>query len=309
MSATMAAAPPLPTSAGGFWSRIDPRYLQAGLATTILVVGQWQFGTIGGYDRLLTALLCALGCETIFSLWIRKRWPAWPSVYISGLSVVILTKPNPSSLAWPLSLWPFALTALISITSKYVITYRGRHLFNPTNFGLCMLLLLASNQVALLSTQWGNAWGALALIWAWGTLVVVRAKVFTITLTYLLSFSALAWVRTLVNGNSYINEVAPITGPMLTLFMFFMVTDPAVVPTRQGARIAMTVAVALLECLFRLQNEWRLPGMDWVLMAPPMFAYFLIGPVARWLDLRFVPQPLPGARPAPAASSAIPLPA
>lgn len=283
MAATLTTALP----AGGaaprsgrppFLLRVDPRYLQAGLATTILVTGQLLYRTLGGFDRLLVSVACALAADFALSLWLRGKWPNVASSYISGLSIVILTKPSNI-------LWPFALGALISIFSKYVITYRGRHLFNPTNFGLCVMLLVAHSQVGLLSTQWGNSLAALSVIWAWGFFVVYRARVLHVTVTYLIAFLALSVVRSFVTGNTVASEIAPISGPMQTLFMFFMVTDPATVVSRWTARIFVTILVAVVEFFFRLQNVLQIPGLDFVLWAPSMFALFFVGPVARFVDL------------------------
>lgn len=280
--AALGAESSLPPAAPApaWWKRIDPRYAQAGLATTILVLGQILFRSVGGFDRLAVAIATGLAADVVLSLSLRRRWPNWPSVYISTLSIVILTKPSAI-------LWPFALGSLISIFSKYVITWKGRHLFNPTNFGICVLLLVANEKVGLLSTQWGNSLGALALIWAWGFFVVWRASVLHVTITYLLAFLALSALRAAITGNTFWSEAAPITGPMQTLFMFFMVTDPATVVSTRRGRIGVTILVAIVELFFRLQNQLHLPGLDFVLWAPSMFALFIVGPVARFLDLAF----------------------
>lgn len=260
---------------------IDPRYLQAGLATTILVLGQYLFQMIGGYDRLAAALVTAVVLELLLCKLYRGFWPNVISAYISGVSIVILTKPTNI-------LWPFFLGSAISILSKYVITWKGRHLFNPTNFGICVLLMVAANQIGILGKEWGNSLWALGIVWAWGFFVVWRARVIHLTLTYLGLFIALAWFRTTVTGNSFESEIAPLTGPMQTLFMFFMITDPSVVMSRMSHRIVSIVAIALLECVFRLQPFLRIPHMDFVLYAPSMFSLFFLGAPARWLDLQFL---------------------
>ena len=56
------------------------------------------------------------------------KWPHPASAYISGISAGILVRS-------PL-LWPYFLASLVSITSKYVLRVKGRHLWNPTNFGV-----------------------------------------------------------------------------------------------------------------------------------------------------------------------------
>ena len=38
--------------------------------------------------------------------------------------------------------WIFAGTAAVGLLSKYVVTFRGRHIFNPSNFGLVLCFVL-----------------------------------------------------------------------------------------------------------------------------------------------------------------------
>ena len=54
-------------------------------------------------------------------------------------------------------------TAAISLLSKYVIRFRGRHVFNPSNFGLvvCFLLLGSARAEPL---DW---WGRCRSGWRW----------------------------------------------------------------------------------------------------------------------------------------------
>src|SRR6185295_10027354 len=116
-------------------------------------------------------------------------FPNLLSAYISGNSVAILLKPSGDLL------WPFVVCSLLAILSKYVLRYRGRHLWNPTNFSVCVMLLVASGRVSMLSHQWGNDPAMVAVIWAIGLLTVWRARVWHLTLSYLAAFVVLAWVR------------------------------------------------------------------------------------------------------------------
>jgi hypothetical protein len=116
---------------------IPPKYLSSILITVVLVVGQIVGDIVGGYDRLLLALGTAVAAELLLSRLMRGKWPVLLSAYISGNSVAILTKPAGGLL------WPFWMGSLIAITSKYALTYRNRHLWNPTNFSISALLLLS----------------------------------------------------------------------------------------------------------------------------------------------------------------------
>jgi hypothetical protein len=129
---------------------IPPKYLSSILITIVLVVGQLVGDIVGGYDRLILALGAAVAAELVLSRLLRGRWPVLLSAYISGNSIAILTKPAGGLL------WPFWMGSVLAIMSKYALTYRNRHLWNPTNFSISALLLLAPGSMSLLSHQWGN---------------------------------------------------------------------------------------------------------------------------------------------------------
>ena len=163
----------------------------------------------------------------------------------------------------------------ISITSKYVLRVKGRHIWNPSNFGICVLLFLAPFAVAGLSIQWGNYLLPMAVIWTLGCVTIYRLKRFHICATYVASFLLLSFVRSLITGHTFWAEVAPLTGPMYQLYVFFMITDPnTTVGTRRG-RIIVAFLVALVEMLLRL---------DQVVHAP-YYALFIVGPAALLFEM------------------------
>ena len=262
-SADLAPGPPNETRL-----RIDPRYLSSGLITLILVFGQVYVGFLHDLSQLFTAIIVALAAELALGRLLTGKWLNPASAYITGISCGILLR--------SLSLWPFAVASLLSITSKYVLRFRGRHLWNPSNLGICVVLFAAPGIVAALSEQWGNDLWAMAVIWLLGSVILWRAKRFHVTLTYAVSFVALAYVRSLMTGAPFLSEVAPITGPMYQLMAFFMVTDPATTVSSRGGRIGIAFLVALAEMVLRLFE----------IVNAPLYALFLVGPVAKFVDLK-----------------------
>src|SRR4029450_11179552 len=91
--------------------------------------------------------------------------------------------------------WPYPLCAAISIVSKYVLRIDGRHLWNPSNFGIVAMLVLASNVVASLSIQWGNTLLPMVVVWAFGSVIIHRLGRFHITLTHVVLVGALSLAR------------------------------------------------------------------------------------------------------------------
>src|SRR5438874_10126887 len=145
--------------------RLDPRYPVSFLITLILVLGEARYGILGGYDRLVTALGVCTATELVLSRTVRGRFASVQSAYITGISLALLIKPRAGLL------WPFALGGFVAIASKYVLQYRGRHLWNPSNFAISLLVLAAPASAAVLSQQWGNDLATHAVVRGSGLLV------------------------------------------------------------------------------------------------------------------------------------------
>ena len=261
-------------------SQLDPRYLIAFLITLVLVAAQLRYHMVGGYDRLLLALAVCMATETLLSWFDRGKVVNLLSAYISGISLTLLIKPQGGAL------WPFALGGFLAISSKYVLRYRDNHLWNPTNFAICALLLVVPDRVSVLSHQFGNELTTNLVIWSFGLVIAARVGVLHITLTYVVSFLLLNSLRAAVLGQPLMPEIAPITGPMYQLFVFFMITDPRTVVRGRRRQIVVAVLIAILETLIRFasDNGWPLPTA--FNAAPPLLALGLVGPVAKWLDLQ-----------------------
>jgi Na+-translocating ferredoxin:NAD+ oxidoreductase RnfD subunit len=261
-------------------TRIDARYFIIFLITLILVLGELRYSVLGGYSRLIVALGACLATELVLSRFVRGKFVNLSSAYVSGISLSLLTKPQAGIL------WPFALGGFLAIASKYVLRYRGRHLWNPSNFAISLLVIVAPGSVAILSHQWGNELATNAVIWFVGLLVVTRAKVLHVTLAYVGAFFVLAVLRNLIVGGPLLAEIAPITGPMYQLFIFFMITDPpTTVSTRRG-RMLVAVIVALTEAVIRIAGDFNVGFLSPLYVSPPILALTIVGPIAKWIDLR-----------------------
>lgn len=267
-----------PGRTSGAWIT-EPRYLIVILITLVLVIGQWRFAILGDYTRLAITLGACVATELVFSWFVRGKVANLQSAYVSGISMALLTKPQPGLL------WPFALGGFLAIASKYAVTLRGRHLWNPSNFAICLLLLVAPETVAVLSHQWGNDLATNAVIWVFGAVIAGRAGVLHITGAYVASFLVLAAARTAMFGGPLGAEVAPLTGPMYQLFVFFMVTDPRTVVRSRRGQVAVVVIVAFVEALIRVAGDLGVPWLSPLYASPPLFALTIVGPIAMAIDL------------------------
>ena len=243
-------------------------YVPPAFITLILLVGQLTFGILDSYVNVVVSIGTSLIAELVLARLVLGTRKNLASAYITGISVGILIRSN--------MVWPYVVTALLSIMSKYVLRYKGRHLWNPSNFGVSWMLFMAPLSVAGLGTQWGNNLAAMSVIWLLGLLIVYRAKKFHVSFAYVISFTVFAYIRSLITANPFLAELAPLTGPMYQLFIFFMVTDPGVSVTGKKAQIIVVVLVAFVEFILRLES----------FIYAPFYALFLVGPIARFIDLK-----------------------
>jgi Na+-translocating ferredoxin:NAD+ oxidoreductase RnfD subunit len=263
---------------------IDPRYLIAFLITLVLVVAQFRYHVVGGYSRLVVALATCMVTEALLSWFVRGRVVNLQSAYISGISLTLLVKPQGGAL------WPFVIGGFVAIASKYVLTYRNSHLWNPTNFAVSMLLLAAPDRVSVLSHQWGNDIATNLVIWTFGLVIASRVRVVHITITYVVSFLVLNSLRAALLHQPVLPEIAPITGPMYQLFVFFMITDPRTIVRERRWQIRVAILIALVETMIRFASDqgWMLPTA--FNAAPAFLALAMVGPLAKWIDLRSAAQ-------------------
>ena len=245
----------------------DNRYLPPIFITLILVVGNLSFGLLESFSRAALAIAVSMLCEIALTLLIYRKFPHLASAYITGISVGILVR-SPA-------FWPYALCSAIAITSKYVVRWRGRHLWNPSNFAISAMLLLAPEYVATLSIQWGNTIWPMVIVWVLGAAIVYRVKRFHITATYVICFVMLSFARTFVTGHSFLAEVAPITGPMYQLFIFFMITDPKTTVKPRWAQCLVAGLVAVAEMILRLTEN----------VHAPYYALAIVGPAANAVEI------------------------
>ena len=146
------------------------------------------------------------------------------------------------------------LCSLVSIATN-ACSYKDRHLWNPSNFGVSALLFLAPASASVLSIQWGNVIWPMVVIWILGSVIVWRVGRLHISAATSRR-SLLSLVQSLVTGNPWL-AISPITGPMYQLFIFFMVTDPKTTVRSKRGQVVVVFLVAVAEMILRLNSRPR----------------------------------------------------
>ena len=289
MSQQTIAIPPRQPAKSGWkkWLSLKNRYAPLVFVTLILFAGEHSYGALESYEKTLLAIAAAIVTEAVLGRIFIGTIPHAASAFQTGISVGILLR-SPAY-------WPYALCAAIAISSKYVLRYKGRHLWNPSNFAVSVVLFLLPTSVAMLSIQWGNNLWSLIAIWLLGATILWKLGRLHVVLIYAGTFLLLAVLRAFIIHEPILSEISPITGPVYQVFMFFMLTDPKTTLRSKMGQSLVVVAVAILEMFFRLDQS----------IYAEIYALFWIGPIALLIEMWFTSRrsklssPIPALAPRP----------
>jgi len=157
------------------------------------------------------------------------------SPLISAFSLCLLLRTDHLAVA--------ALAAVIAIGSKFAIRWKNKHVFNPTNLALAVIVWSGLGWVS--PGQWGQvAWFGF-LIACLGSLVVTRAARADVTLAFLACYVGLLIARALWLGDPLTIPLHQIESGALLIFAFFMISDPKTTPDSRSGRIIYALLVAL----------------------------------------------------------------
>ena len=261
----------------------DPRVYQIATLASLLVYGMGWLDFDVSPGRAVLLLTTVLGVQAAGDR-LEGRPANWKSALISGLSLCLLLRTNDPALAM--------LAAVITIGSKFVIRFRGKHIFNPTNGGIVAMLLL-SDRVWVSPGQWGSVALFALLMACVGSLVVTRASRSDVTFAFIGFYCALLFGRSIYLGEPLTIPVHRLQSGALLLFTFFMISDPKTTPDSRAGRVlfAALVAYGAWYVQFRL---FRTNGLLWSLAlwsaAVPLIDRLLPGHRYAWQATRGLPQ-------------------
>ncbi|HTR32693.1 MAG TPA: MFS transporter [Gaiellaceae bacterium] len=243
----------------------DPRLHLSLTFVCLHTLGQIEFHFRLSIPQILTALLSCAIIEVVVTFR-QKRVLLWPaSALLTGNGIAFIMRiPGTQHGDWwsTNGLWIYAAVGAVSMASKYLITWRGRHVFNPSNLGLVLcFLILGSTRAEPLQFWWGPMSPALFIVLgtivAGGLLILSRvgqlwtAVLFWVTFTLgtgILAASGHGFTANWHLGpveNFYFWRVL-VTSPEVFIFMNFMITDPKTAPESVRGRKLYAIAIGLL---------------------------------------------------------------
>ena len=248
----------------------DPRMHVAAVLITLQVLGQTVLGFRLSVAQILICLATGALIEFVVAFFKDSAimWPA--SGLLTGNSAAFILR-TPGTLHgqwWSLhGIWIFVGVVAISMASKYLIRWRGRHIFNPSNLGLVIAFVALGPKLTEPQDLWWIPPGpwlivTYAVLIVGGLLIAWELRLLGLELAFMAGFAAFTAVAlALVPDHCMVASwhVAPmcgrelwqilVTSPELLVFGLFMMPDPRTVPDGAVARVAFGILVAILAVL------------------------------------------------------------
>jgi Na+-transporting NADH:ubiquinone oxidoreductase subunit NqrB len=247
----------------------DPRILQICFLSAFLAAGLAWLGFELPLWQPPMIIASALGTQWALTHLTGAPPSGFRSPLISSLGLSLLLR---TDVAWiPL------LAAFAAVAAKFILRIRGKHIFNPTNFGLAVAMLLTPRAWCS-PAQWGENGALIAWIAILGLAVAHRAFRSDISLAFLGSWLLLKVSRVVYLGQPLPVLVHQLSTGSLILFAFFMISDPKTTPDSRAGRILYATVVASFA--FYLQHGlWKQNALIWSL--------FLLSPLVPLFDWIF----------------------
>ncbi len=287
----------------------DPRLQLAGAIWTLQILGQTSFG----FRVSIAQILIAVGTCAVLEVGITMKrahaivWPASAILTGNGIAFILRVPGTEHGDWWSTRGWYiFAGVAAVGLLSKYVIKWRGGHIFNPSNFSLVLaFVILGSSRAEPLDFWWGPMSAALVLallvIIGNGVIILHRVKQLPVAIGFCVMFATAlipvtlsghgmmaAWQATPVEGFQFWWVL--VTSPEILLFLFFMISDPKTTPSGRNAKFAFGACVGLLATLMLAPAD-----TEFATKVAVLGALFIVC-ASRPLLVRFVPEQMPSLR-------------
>ncbi len=248
----------------------DPRLHVAVVLLTLQGLGQTVLNFRLSVAQILACLAAGALIEFVVGFF-KDRVIMWPaSGLLTGNSTAfILRVPGTFHGQWwsTHGVWIFIGVVAVSMASKYLIRWRGRHIFNPSNLGLVLAFVTLGPQYTEPQDLWWIPLGpwmivTYAILIVGGLLIGWELKLLGLELGYMAAFAASAaaafalvpdhcmvasWHATAMCRRELWQVL--VTSPEVLIFAFFMVPDPRTVPEGQVGRLVFGLLVGVLSVL------------------------------------------------------------
>lgn len=199
------------------------------------------------------------------------------SSLITGLILALIVDPTSK----PIFL---VLIAVLAMSSKYITSIRGRHLFNPVAFAA----LVSALTVGQGASWWVNNLIMAPFIIIGGLLILRKIRRFQIVAIFLVTYLLLAGIvermEILERPVSTLTD-SLINSPIL-FFSFVMLVEPLTSPAKRIFQLYYGAVVALSYMIFQTRLVGFAPTLELALLTGNLFSYLLNPQIRMVLKLK-----------------------
>lgn len=249
------------------WFASDGRHFQIVSQVIFLSFGICYLSWDAQALSYFAAISAAISFQGLGILFFKQPIHSLKSALITGLGLSLLLKAND-----PLF---FVLAAMLAIGQKFLLRVHHKHLWNPANFGIIMLMLF-TDQAWVSPGQWGSETVLLFAIGTAGLAVLSKVKRMDTAMVFISVFVVLEYSRTVLYlGWGYDVFFHRLSNGSLWLFALFMITDPMTTPNAKFARMLWAAVLAILSFI----------GIHFFFLASsPQWLLFFLTPFTPWVD-------------------------
>ena len=225
--------------------------------------------TFLGFEQSHAAVFVSLGTGIFvqfFLEWVdarandrEVRWAGGWGNFINALPAAMIPAFACSMLLYPNErLWPFVFATTLAISSKVLFRApvgegRTQHVFNPSNFGIALTLVLFP-QVGFappyhFTENLVGVWHWILPVFILFTGVIIHGM-FTgrlpLVAAWLIGFALQGQIRALIYGFPPAVPLMPMTSAAFIVFTLYMVPDPATTPLKPWRQAAFGFSVAMV---------------------------------------------------------------
>lgn len=255
---------------------IDPRLAQILFLGILLGAGAWIRDLSVHPAQIVVTFACGLVCQNLFERLAHRPTHSVRSAVITSFSVALLLR----ACAWWVQ--PVAVTA--AIASKFIVRLRGKHLFNPANFGVLFAITLLPG-AWISAGQWGQDIALAGWMVGMGSIVTRRARSADMSWTFAGFYVGALAIRVLSLGQLWAVLIHQLSNGALLLFAFFMISDPMTIPNDRRGRAAHAALVCAIAYVWQF-HFYRTNGLLWSLLlaapAVPLWDAIWPAPKFQW---------------------------
>ncbi len=234
----------------------DPRIIQTLFLGLLLAAGVWLRDFSLQASQIGLTFAAALATQHLLSSISGRGRSSYRSAIITALGLTLLLRAD--------SQWAHPVAAVAAIASKFVVRWRGKHIFNPANFGVIFALnVLPGTWVS--PGQWGQEITFAGWLLMFGAVVSHRARRGDISWSFIAIYSGAIAIRVAWLGQRWAVWAHQFSNGGLLLFTFFMISDPRTIPNSRRGRFVHATIVAAAAYAWQFEF-YRVNGLLWALI-------------------------------------------